>query len=172
MSDRIPKGIEKYATNIHEHYNIPRALSSNEKVLKVIKRYKVFKSINALNNEIVELSYGAVWKTVERLQKKDEIIIEKFIDENKRKNTLIFIDSETRDEYMKSLKEILPGKNKIPDYHIKLDDLFKLLLKAPEKENLDTDKAQLYILDKLEELGISINEMDILEKRSKVINNE
>ena len=102
MSKKSGGGIEKYA-NIHEHYNIPRAKSSNEKILAIIKKYKMLRSINEVNEKIPDLTYGAVWKAIKRLNDKHEIIVEKIIDENNRKATLVFIDEKTRDEYMNSI---------------------------------------------------------------------
>jgi len=119
-----------------ENYNKQRALKSNQEILQIIQRKKVIKSINKLTN-YTDLSYGAIWKAVQRLGKSGQIIVLKITDENNREKTVIFSDENTKADYLQSKQshiskwESIFLSDLVKDTN--LEELFHILLGDREK---------------------------------------
>lgn len=114
-----------------EKYNRQRALKSNQEILQIIQRKKVVKSINKLT-KYTDLSYGAIWKAVQRLELSGQIIIVKITDENDREKTVIFSDENAKDDYLQSK---ISNISKFEVVHLSdlvrktyLEELFHILL--------------------------------------------
>jgi len=159
--------MDKFITSNIEKFNVRRAKNTDDLVMNIVKKYEIVDSIKKLDKLIPERSYGAVWKAVKRLNDMGDIIVKEIYDEiaGVRKK-MIFMNQGIIDRYLNEHK-ITSTVNKVPDYHANLDELFKMLMREPEKNDPDADDAQIYILDKLKAMGVSISDMDMLEKRAK-----
>ena len=142
-----------------ERYNEVRAKESNKKFLNILKKEKVIYSINNLSNQIEDLSYGSVWKAVKRLSNNKDIIVEKFIDDNNRKKTMIFIDEVSRIEFFASKGydvEIIGWTSKVKFGSIRFMNKLKQIIRDDVKKmregilKRDKHKCQLCEEEKLE----------------------